>query len=84
VQSVQRIATGVYCIRPSISINLNTAVTIVSVDYYYSAFDEALVQTASVGSGCGTGRLGIYTLGDSDRDGNFSFSNGVGFSFLIP
>jgi hypothetical protein len=84
VQSIQRISNGVYCIRPSISINLSTAITIVSVDYYYSAYDEAMVQTASAGSGCGAGRFGIYTLGDPDHDGNYAFSNGVAFSFIVP
>ncbi len=83
VQSIQRIATGTYCIRPSVSINVNTIVTIVSVDYYYSNFDEAVVQSASR-SGCGTGRFGIYTLGDPDHDGNYTFTNGVGFSFIVP
>jgi len=84
VQSIQRISTGVYCIRPSISINLNAVVTIVSVDYFYSNFDEATVQSASAASGCGTGRFGIYTFGDPDHDGNYTFTNGVGFSFIVP
>ena len=84
VQSIQRISTGVYCIRPSISINLSSMVTIVTVDYFYSNFDEAIVQTASASSGCGAGRFGIYTLGDPDHDGNYVFSNGVGFSFIVP
>jgi len=84
VRSIQRISTGVYCIRPSISINLSTMVTIVTVDYFYSNFDEATVQTASAASGCGAGRFGIYTFGDPDHNGNYVFSNGVGFSFLVP
>jgi len=89
VQSVVRIDRGVYCIRPTAGTNITPrkAIIIVSVDYFYSsaaAKDRVLVQTADKQNGCGTGRIGIYTLADPDNDGDYSFSNLVGFSVVVP
>ena len=86
VQSVQRTDVGLYCIRPKANTNINpsNAIVIVSVDYFYSGLDEVMVQTADEGSGCGSNRIGIYTLQDGDQDGNYVFSDNVGFSVLVP
>lgn len=87
VQSIERIDTGVYCIRPapSANINVNTIIPALSVDYFYSQFDEVQVQWASTQSGCGAGRIGIYTfLNPNINFGNYVFSNAVGFSIIVP
>lgn len=86
VQSIQRIDTGVYCIRPQASTNItvSNSMVIVSTEYSTSDLDEVKVQWAASSSGCGNGRFGIYTLADSNRDGIYSFSNLVGFSVLVP
>lgn len=87
VQSIQRIATGVYCIRPapSANINVNTIIPSVSVEYFYSEADEVQVQWVATQSGCGTGRIGVYTFENpSLSGGNYVFSNGVGFSIVVP
>ena len=62
VQSIQRIDTGVYCIRPiaSLGMNVNTIVASVSVEYFYSNLDEVQVQWVATSSGCGAGRIGVY------------------------
>jgi hypothetical protein len=86
VQSVERIDTGVFCIRPTdgSGINVNTMIALVSPEYYYSQLNEVTVQWASTQSGCGAGRFGVYTFQDSDRDGHYVFSNRVGFSVIVP
>ena len=84
VYSVQRISTGVYCVRVANGINPSNSIATVSVDYFYSNFDEATVQTASASSGCPAGQFGVYTFGDPDHDGNYTFNNGVGFSIVVP
>lgn len=87
VQSIQRIDTGVYCIRPGpgTNINVNTIVASVSVEYFYSTSDEVQVQWVATQSGCGSGRIGVYTFQNrSLSSGNYVFSNGVGFSIVVP
>lgn len=86
VQSVQRIATGVYCIRPAATtnINVNNSIVIVSVDYFYSNLNEVEVQWASSASGCGADRFGVYTLADPNANGIYTFSNSVGFAVYVP
>ena len=87
VQSIQQIATGVYCIRPSVgtNINVNTIIPSVSVEYFHSLSDEVQVQWAARNSGCGPGRIGVYTFRNlSLSGGNYVFSNGVGFSIVVP
>ncbi|MPZ56128.1 MAG: hypothetical protein GEU91_06425 [Rhizobiales bacterium] len=86
VRSVRRIATGVYCIRPegATGIDPQTAVAVVSVEYFYSLFNEVQVQWARRANGCGNDRLGVYTLADQNLDGVYTFSNAVGFVIYVP
>jgi hypothetical protein len=86
VQSVARIAQGVYCIRPTASsgVDPNNSIAVVSVEYFYSQFSEVVVQWAKKGSGCGSDRIGVYTLGDFNLDAKYTFSNDVGFSIYVP
>jgi len=86
VESIQRIATGVYCIRPTASsgINVNTMIATVSPEYFYSDLDEVTVQWVAAASGCGTGRFGVYTFSDANFDGNYVLANTVGFSIVVP
>ena len=86
VASVQRIATGVYCIRPTnaTGINPQSAVVVVSVEYFYSQLSEVQVQWARRQNGCGNNRIGVYTLADLNLDGRYTFSNRVGFVVYVP
>jgi len=86
VHSVQRIATGVYCIRPTNATGINplNALAVVSVEYYYSLFNEVQVQWARRQNGCGNKRIGVYTLADPNLTGRYTFSNAVGFVVYVP
>jgi hypothetical protein len=86
VHSVQRIATGVYCIRPTAASGINplTAIVIVSVEYFYSQLNEVMVQWARRQNGCGNNRIGVYTLADENLNARYSFSNRVGFAIYVP
>ena len=86
VVSIQRIDTGTYCIRPALAtnINVNNIVVQATVEYSYSSVNESTVQWAAAQSGCGAGRIGIFTFVDSNRDGFYSFSNTVAFSVSVP
>lgn len=86
VHSVQRIATGVYCIRPTNATGINplTAVAVVSVEYFYSLFNEVTVQWARLQNGCGNARIGVYTLADPNLTGRYRLSNAVGFVVYVP
>jgi hypothetical protein len=86
VDSVTRIKTGVYCIKPksSAGIDPQKSLAVVSVEYYWSQFNEVTVQWASQGSGCGSDKFGVYTLGDFNLDAKYTFSNDVGFSIYVP
>jgi hypothetical protein len=87
VNSIERIDTGVYCIQPapSANINVNSIIPAVSVEYFYSTKDEVTVQWVAKQSGCGSGRIGVYTfLNPNTNFGNYVFSNGVGFSIIVP
>jgi hypothetical protein len=86
VQNVQRIARGVYCIRPTAAsgIDPQTAIVIVSVEYFYSLFNEVMVQWARQQNGCGNSRIGVYTLADENLNARYTFSNAVGFAVYVP
>jgi len=86
IASVTRIATGVYCIKPDASTAIDTSksVAVVSVEYYWSRFNEVVAQWSSQGSGCGSGQFGVITLGDFNLNARYSASNDVGFSIYVP
>jgi len=86
VQSVTRIARGVYCIQPAAATGINpqTAVAVVSVEYFYSLINEVQVQWARRQNGCGNNRFGVYTLADENLDAVYGFSNAVGFVVYVP
>ena len=86
VESVTRIAAGVYCIRPEAATGIDpqTAIAVVSVEYFYSHFNEVQVQWARRGHSCGNDRFGVYTLGDLNLDGVYTFTNRVGFVIYVP
>jgi hypothetical protein len=86
VESIARIDEGVFCIRPTAAsgIDVDTMIAVVSPEYFFSQLDEIKVQWASRRSGCGTGRFGVYTFQDADGDGEYTFSNRVGFSVIVP
>jgi hypothetical protein len=86
VESVKRIDTGTYCIKPKASTGIDPkdSIAIVSVEFYWSTFNEVMVQWASRGSGCPSDSFGVYTLGDFNLTARYKFSNDVGFSILVP
>jgi len=86
VAALQRIAVGVYCITPAASTGIvpNTALVMLTPEYYYSLLNEIKVQWASAGSGCGANRIGVYTLADPYATGVYRFSNAVSFSIVVP
>jgi hypothetical protein len=86
VQNVQRIARGVYCIRPTAAsgVDPQTAIVIVSVEYFYSLINEVTVQWARQQNGCGASRIGVYTLADENLNAVYNFSNTVGFAVYVP
>jgi len=86
VANVRRIATGVYCIRPTNASNINprTAVVVVSVEYFYSLFNEVQAQWARRQNGCNNNEIGVYTQADRNLDGQYTFSNAVGFVVYVP
>jgi hypothetical protein len=86
VDKVTSPANGIYCILPTAAsgINPTTAVPNVSVDFFYSKFNEVTVQTAHGGSPCGKARIAVYTFADVNLTGRYSFSNQVGFNITVP
>lgn len=86
VDKVERIGKGIYCIRPTNASGVDpaTAIVTLSVEYYYSLLNEVQVQWAASGSGCGSNRIGVYTLSDRNANGIYAFSNEVGFSIIVP
>ena len=86
VDSIERVDTGVYCIRPAASANINVSKSLISltVEFSFSDVTEAMAQWAEGLSGCGNGRFGVYTFADPNNDGNYSFSNDVAFSIVVP
>lgn len=86
VLSIQRLADGVYCIRPTgaTDIQAKTAIVTATPEYFYSELNEIEVQWASAQSGCEGNRIAIYTLADPDDNGTYTFSNQVGFSVVVP
>ena len=86
IANVRRIATGVYCVRPSGASGINpaTAVVTLTVEYFFSVYNESTVQWASRQSGCTANEIGVYTFADVNLDGRYTFSNTVSFSIIVP
>jgi hypothetical protein len=86
ISDVNRKGAGIYCILPKAAsgIDPDTAVVILTPEYYYSTLNEIKVQWASKGSGCPANRIGVYTLSDRNGDGIYKFTNDVSFSILVP
>ena len=86
VASVTRINTGVYCIRPdaSANINVNNSIAIVTAEWSYSKYNESLAQWARAGSGCGSDRFGVVTTSDVNLNAKYTQSNLVGFTITVP
>ena len=85
VTSVEHLDVGVYCIAPTSSeVRPVNSITTVSPDYFYSSLNEIMVQSASASSGCAARKFGVYTLADDDGDGQYTFSDAVGFSIVVP
>ena len=86
VRSVTRIQRGVYCILPESSTGIDPAKAIVTatVEYFFTALNEAKVQWGAKGSPCGEKHIAVYTLADLNGNGLYDFSNDVGFSIVVP
>jgi hypothetical protein len=86
VHRVRRIATGAYCIRPqnATGINPNSAVVVVSVEYFYSLFNEVQAQWARKQNGCNNTEIGVYTFADRNLNARYTPSNAVGFVVYVP
>ncbi len=87
VAKVTRPFTGLYCITPSIDLNLNRTVPIVSTDVARSSFDSPqgiLVGYYSKSENfCGAG-IGIYTSQFRGSTFGFTQSNEIAFTIIIP
>lgn len=86
IDSVRRIDTGVYCIRPTAAsgIDPTTAIVVLTPEYYFSLYNEVKVEWASRRNGCTATELGVYTFADVNLDGVYTFSNAVSFSIIVP
>jgi hypothetical protein len=86
IANVRRIAAGVYCIRPTAASGINpaTAVVTLTVEYFFSVYNESTVQWASRQSGCNANEIGVYTFADVNLDARYTFSNLVSFSIIVP
>jgi hypothetical protein len=86
IANVRRIAAGVYCIRPTAASGINpaTAVVTLTVEYFYSLYNESTVQWASRQNGCTANEIGVYTFADVNLDARYTFSNTVSFSIIVP
>lgn len=86
ISDVNRKGAGIYCILPKAAsgIDPDTAVVVLTPEYYYSTLNEIKVQWASKGSGCPASRIAVYTLSDRNGNGIYSFTNDVSFSILVP
>ena len=86
IANVRRIAAGVYCIRPTAASGINpaTAIVTLTVEYFFSVYNESKVQWASRQSGCNSNEIGVYTLADVNLDARYTFSNTVSFSIIVP
>jgi len=86
VQNVTRPQVGVYCIRPKAAsgIDPTTAVVTLTPEYFYSLYNEIKVQWATKGSPCPAKTIAVYTTADVNLDAQYTFSNAVSFSIIVP
>jgi hypothetical protein len=86
VKNITNPELGVYCIRPEAATGIDpaTAVVVVSVEYFYSLFNEVQVQWARRNNGCGANRIAIYTFADENLNGVYTPSDAVGFVVYVP
>lgn len=86
VASVSHPNVGVYCIQPAASTGIvpGNSIVIVTPEFFWSRINEVTVQWASAGSGCGSGRIAVYTLSDFNLDARYRLSDDAAFSIYVP
>ena len=86
VLAVSHPATGIYCIKPTAASGVvpGNSVALLTVEFFYSHFNEVQAQWAQRGSPCPTDRFAIYTIADRNLDARYTFSNEVGFLIVVP
>jgi hypothetical protein len=82
VAAITHPSVGLYCVRPSV--RLGAYVPVVSVDWSTSLGDGSLVQWRSSGIGCPTGNVTIMTFSNGDSSTDFTLSDLVVFTLLVP
>jgi hypothetical protein len=86
VEAVSHPATGIYCIKPTAASGVvpGNSVALLTVEFFYSHFNEVQAQWAQRGSPCPTDRFAVYTIADRNLDARYTFSNEVGFLIVVP
>jgi hypothetical protein len=86
VQDVSHPARGIYCILPTSGSGIDPAASlaVVSVEFFYSRFNEVQVQWARAGSPCPKSRFAVYTLSDPNLTARYRFTDDVGFVIYVP
>ena len=82
VAGVGHPSTGLYCINPNFTLNVNKAIPLLSVDWSTSSGDALMAQWRSAGVGCPAGRFAVLTF--DGEDGSFDLSDAVSFTFVVP
>jgi hypothetical protein len=86
VQDVSHPQKGVYCILPTTGSGIDpaTSLAVVSVEFFYSRFNEIMVQWARSGSPCPKSRFAVYTMSDRNLTARYRFTDDVGFVIYVP
>ena len=84
VASVTHPSTGVFCIKPLVSVDVQTLVPVVSVEWGRSSGNANLVQYAGANINCPTDRIEIFTFSPGAVTSRFEFSDFVAFTIVVP
>jgi hypothetical protein len=84
VASVTRLGGGLYCIQPSVSLDVKSIVPAVSVDFSLSEGFGSLAQYRSSGSGCPSGNIAVRTFSEGEQSGRFVPSDKIAFTIIVP
>lgn len=88
IASISSPETGIVCIQPSGSINVNNIVPIVSVDFSRSLGNDNLVQYRSSGTGCPSGNIAVRTFrfdkNSSSIVNSFVPADAIAFTIIVP
>ena len=84
VASATNVKCGEFCIKPSVALNMETIIPIVSAEYSGSIKEVNIAMWRSSGLGCPAGSIDVVTYASDAFTGSLFANNQTAFTIVVP